>query len=466
MEYLNDEMDDLFRKAGEHYHLKTTDSDWDGILGRLQPQVGGESPASQESGKKKSKKSRRFFWLLLLLPLGLFSLNYFSGSEGKNTMFSTVKAIVMPLINSEKGKVQRNIPSPQNIKNNNLQEKKAAKTVLNTRDTNSGSQHKREAVNTANNNISTKNKNIKESDNLLINKPNTKNLTQNGSNPLANSVARITAIQQANSRTANVNTKTVASDPGNKEEKSMQVTAAKETVGQPYSNQAEKSIQAVSVKDSVKLINKNQKNKKSAKPPSAKEKGIFISLVAGPDFSTIKFQSVKKAGYSIGLLAGYRFNKHISLETGVLWDKKQYYSDGKYFNISKISIPYSVNIKDLDGNCNMFEIPVSFRYDFSFSPKGRFFSTAGLSTYIMKKENYEYNAESYGSSWTRKASYNNSGTNFFSILQFSAGYEYNWGKIGRIRVEPYLKIPLTGVGIGSLPISSAGLHLGITHPFR
>jgi len=43
MEYLDDEMDDLFRKAGEQYPLKTSDSDWDAVLGRLQPAAGGES---------------------------------------------------------------------------------------------------------------------------------------------------------------------------------------------------------------------------------------------------------------------------------------------------------------------------------------------------------------------------------------------------------------------------------------
>ena len=28
-------MDDLFRKAGDLYPLKTTESDWDGVLGKL-----------------------------------------------------------------------------------------------------------------------------------------------------------------------------------------------------------------------------------------------------------------------------------------------------------------------------------------------------------------------------------------------------------------------------------------------
>ena len=149
----------------------------------------------------------------------------------------------------------------------------------------------------------------------------------------------------------------------------------------------------------------------------------------------------------------------------MFWDKKQYYSEGEYFNTSKTDIPGTVKIKDLEGNCNMFEIPVSFRYDFAFGRKGRFFSTAGLNSYIMKKENYDYTTEDYPG-WSRKVTYNNSSNNLFSILQLSGGYEYGLGKTIRMRVEPYLNIPLKGVGIGSMPLSSAGIHLGITIPFR
>ncbi len=230
-------------------------------------------------------------------------------------------------------------------------------------------------------------------------------------------------------------------------------------------DQPDKPAQTDSAKDSVRLSAQNQKNKKPERISKQKERGIYLSALAGPDFSTVKFQSVKSMGYSFGLLIGYRFNQHISLESGVYWDKKEYYSDGEYFNKSKTGIPSSVKIKDLNGNCGMFEIPVSFRYDFGFGRKGRFFSTAGLNSYIMKKENYDYTTNDYPG-WSRKVSYNNSSNNLFSILQLSAGYEYKLGKIGRIRVEPYLNIPLKGVGIGSMPISSAGLHLGITIPFR
>ena len=84
----------------------------------------------------------------------------------------------------------------------------------------------------------------------------------------------------------------------------------------------------------------------------------------------------------------------MALESGLIWDKKNYYSNGEYFDKSKTTIPNNVNI-NLDGYCNMFEIPLNFRYDFAARNNHNFFATAGLSSYIMKKEYYNYKAESY-----------------------------------------------------------------------
>lgn len=42
MEHVNNDMDDLFRKAGELYPLKTSESDWDGVLGKLRDEISGK----------------------------------------------------------------------------------------------------------------------------------------------------------------------------------------------------------------------------------------------------------------------------------------------------------------------------------------------------------------------------------------------------------------------------------------
>ena len=79
MEHLENDMDDLFQKAGELYPLKTTGSDWDAVAGKLLTESPGE--VHDLSGTTAIPNRRRTWLLLLLLiPLG-FGVFYYSGNQ-------------------------------------------------------------------------------------------------------------------------------------------------------------------------------------------------------------------------------------------------------------------------------------------------------------------------------------------------------------------------------------------------
>jgi hypothetical protein len=169
---------------------------------------------------------------------------------------------------------------------------------------------------------------------------------------------------------------------------------------------------------------------------------------------------MKGVGTTFGVLLGYAFNNRWAVESGLYLDRKNYYTAGEYF---KKQMPTGYTLQDVDGTCIMWEIPVNVRYNFNTSPGMRWFATAGLSTYLMSKESYtyqyEYNWTTGNSSWDidKPSQY------WFSIINLSAGFEQHIGKIGNLRLEPYVRIPLSGIGTGKLPILSAGLNIGFTH---
>ncbi|HEX9504028.1 MAG TPA: hypothetical protein VF974_06995 [Patescibacteria group bacterium] len=211
---------------------------------------------------------------------------------------------------------------------------------------------------------------------------------------------------------------------------------------------------AVAAKDSsgVKKV-KNNRN--------AKNKFLYAGLIVAPDLSMVKFQSVKGMGTTFGILLGYQFNRKWAIETGAYLDHKKYYTDGEYFKGKAPSNPnwYLLNV---DGSCNMWEIPINVRYNLSSGEKTKWFATAGLSTYLMTSEHYvstySYNGNTWPYPWdTTKPSHY-----WFSVLNLSIGFDQKLGKIGNLRLEPYVRIPLSGMGSGSLPIMSAGLNIGIT----
>ena len=207
-------------------------------------------------------------------------------------------------------------------------------------------------------------------------------------------------------------------------------------------------------KDSSKTTAKASSKKKSSY--------LYAGLLAAPDLSTVRFQKMDGVGTTYTLLLGYQFNKRWSIESGVSLDRKKYYTDGEYFDTKNVNFNPNWKLKSVDGICYMWEIPINVRYNLSSNEKNKWFVTAGLSTYLMTSEKYSYYYTaptwSGASQWPpQKAS-----QYWFSIINLSAGYEHRLGRIGNLRIEPYLRIPVTGLGTGKLNILSSGLNIGIT----
>ena len=192
---------------------------------------------------------------------------------------------------------------------------------------------------------------------------------------------------------------------------------------------------------------------------------FYVGIIGSPDLSLVKFQSVKNVGDNIGVLFGYTLNSHWSIETGLSYDRKKYYTNGEYFSKSKLpAVMNDIDLKRVEGGCNMWEIPLNVRYNFH-SPNGKmqWFATGGLSTYLMAKEVYTFYGNYWGNpNWKKTYPYETPYKYWFSILNLSVGFEQPLGKIGNLRLEPFVRVPLSGIGTGSLSIMSAGLNIGIT----
>ena len=195
-----------------------------------------------------------------------------------------------------------------------------------------------------------------------------------------------------------------------------------------------------------------------------KHKRLYGGPIALFDASTVKFQQLH-AGWQGGVLLGYQLSRKWAVETGVLWGKKSYYAEGKDFNTSKITLPSHSNIIHAEGYCNMFEIPLQVKYDFNERKKSSLFATVGASSYIMQKEEYDYLYERYNVEYYSNKYYKTSSKHFMATVNLSAGYQYKLGR-STVRVEPYIKLPVQKMGVGSLPITSVGLQAGLTYPIR
>jgi len=409
-----DDMDDMLRKAAENYQVDAQKAyDWDSVRDAI-----GEtaSPAFVQP-----KRKRRFiFWWLLLIPVGWFASNEWSKFKASQ------KTVAAAQQNSNTTKEKSSVPY-EDRQNNNAQ---------------------------------VQSKDI----------PGNKSQVNHQQKPSVSNIPKVEGNDfgsvPANSKPTIVN-----------QDQTAQNNAGMQVKEQPDENVTDNKtgIQTILPRQNAPLPNVLDANdtKKNATPtnaiasssPKTKEKSnahyFYAGLMVGPDISFVKFQQARNIGINAGLIAGYKFNR-ISIETGLIYAAKNYYSSGEYFDKSKIPFFNNAEITSVDGYCHMFEIPLNARYNFLEKKNHAWFASAGFSSYLMHKEYYNYDYVVNDTTHQGGYPYYNASRNWFSILNLSAGYELKTGSKTNFRIEPYYKIPITGVGVGSMPLSSAGINISIS----
>ncbi len=192
---------------------------------------------------------------------------------------------------------------------------------------------------------------------------------------------------------------------------------------------------------------------------------FYLGLAGGILMSQIKNQGLTKPGYDIGLLVGYKINKKLSVETGLLFSKQYYFAGGKYYN----SATGSSAVKSLEGSRTAYEIPFKLNYYVLRNKKGSFFISGGVSSYIGVNDKILINVGENSPGPTQKLDYGVA-SYLPSYLDFSLGYDYQFGRLSHIRIEPFVEIPMSStagntinINAGNaLPVVNAGLHMVIT----
>jgi hypothetical protein len=207
-----------------------------------------------------------------------------------------------------------------------------------------------------------------------------------------------------------------------------------------------------------------------AAPPIV-QRGFSVRFVVSPDLSTVGLKNFTRPGTNAGLLLEYRLANRWSVQGGVIWSTKVYKAGTEDYVVPDGMWAYPFKKPEsVDGRCIMIDIPLNVRYDFLLQPRmdgrlpSRWFISGGLTTYIMNREDYHYDypAHTYGqkTDWTNP----NTGTAFgLSNLNLSVGYERSFGKRLSWQVEPFMKVPLKGVGVYKINLLSTGSFFSIRY---
>jgi len=231
---------------------------------------------------------------------------------------------------------------------------------------------------------------------------------------------------------------------------------------EPEKQDSNKNIIAIVNEKNDSIINrKNSPSPAKKIKDSARNKfrkSFLISVSAGPDISAVNINNLGRTELVYGAGIGYIVNKRWSVRAGFYVAKKGYGAKSSDYHPPARFWNYYPDLTSIDANCKVYEVPLLVNYNFSRDTKHQWFVSAGLASYFMKKEDYDYISKSPSG----QISYNNytirnENQHYFSSLKLSAGYEKKLSSKISLTAEPYLNLPLTGIGYGKVKLYSAGI---------
>ncbi len=466
------DLDRLSREAAEQYDVDQSPSGWEHLEQRL----------NKELPPQKEKDRRRFLWIffLFLLLSGSSLVWMLADKNGNETAVNTDS-----ISGTHKNESSQPIPPSPEIKtienkkteNGNVEttpvtEKKAGagNTIPSTSDLSASSTPVTDKNSSQENKLKTKPVLVKEK---AVS-------TERSTSSRKKTVVIVAGANPSIKNPANNGTDPITSSPEKKEtakknDSQNSVPAPIVPVPDKPTVQSDASS-SVNNKTNAQSINKEPQPEPAAANPAAasstkkkdtpKEKTknrLAFSVLTGIDKSSIHGTGSSKLGYNLGAQVSYNLSKRWSLITGFIYTKKNYSAEGEDFHPPKHYWTNYVKLNSLDGNCVMWDIPLNVRYNITTKPSNTWFVSTGLSSYIMRKQAYTYDYIYNGTPTIRDWETSSQENEWFKILNLSAGYERALGKSWSVQAEPFVKLPLSGVGFGSMEMGSYGILVGIKY---
>lgn len=252
---------------------------------------------------------------------------------------------------------------------------------------------------------------------------------------------------------------TKSSEPENNDNISIQsITDLPEKKDTSITNTGKKEIKIDSAEISVETKTPEKQN-----ITKKKDSKFSINLSAGTDISSVGTKpEIAEIAYGLGI--GYSLSDKWTIRTGFFASRKKYEAKPGDYHPDDVNFWYYYpNMQNIDANCFVYEIPVNIVYSFGKKKDHNWFLSAGLSSFLMNKETYDYTYKNnLGQTRYYTQTFKNEYSHIFSILNFSGGYQHTFNSRISLLAEPYIKVPLSGIGFGNVQLNSAGIMFTIS----
>ncbi|WP_183564797.1 hypothetical protein [Mucilaginibacter sp. SP1R1] len=205
-----------------------------------------------------------------------------------------------------------------------------------------------------------------------------------------------------------------------------------------------------------------KKDKASLKPILRRGPRFTLSILAAPDLNAVNSFSRNQVGTNLGFQLAIHLSKKFSISAGAAYAIKPYQASGNQYSSpvwqGKSAADLPINVA---ANCKVLDIPVNINYQFYSKGKNAFSVGTGLSSYIMLRENYRFDYADGSGIPSYNIQIDNQNKHILGIVNLNATYERKINSKFSTVIQPYMKLPVTGIGNGRVDLKSTGVALGI-----
>ena len=79
---------------------------------------------------------------------------------------------------------------------------------------------------------------------------------------------------------------------------------------------------------------------------------------------------------------------------------------------------------------------------------------------------YQYKGHGYQKPYSYEHFERNKNRHYFKVANLSLGYERALSKRWALQVEPFVKVPVAGVGFGKIKLASTGMFMTLNYRLR
>jgi hypothetical protein len=441
------------------------------IENKIKQAIMDEQPAFDEKAwlkmeillDKEEKKRRPFFWLWFLVPLLLL------GSGGAYYLYNKNLNTNYPENIVQTTNEKSNVPASQNLIS--TEGETVAKTIT-------GSIKQEEALPSLKKSALVTGKRT-EGDNELLKGDGLLNKQAAGKNEKSSSAKQKNAAGRYGSAGNNLSNnnrqkaiisdnakakiKTSDNEPEDAALKEQKASDKNVTVNADTDHSVDTTLSG--------SLNKKQPNtgiaaaatQSKPKRPGKKSRGFYFLASVGADIGSVKLFPFNNSSLAVryGIGIGYQLNNKWGFQTGFYAGKKKYIAGPNDYHTKRV-LPNYVKINKVNADCMIYEIPITVRYDIFKKSSIAYYTTIGLSSYLMKKEDYNFHTTVNNIPREFDTTYTGN-KHLFSNLTISAGLEKKVSKSLSIQLEPSVSLPLSGVGYGKVKLFSTAIMIGVKY---